>query len=290
MSAAAVEGGRPVTLARRRATVPPALIAGGVTVGLLILVALLAPVLAPADPAAGSLDERLLGPGSPGHLLGTDGQGRDLLSRLIWGARPSLVTGILPVLVSGLLGIALGMIAALGSPRVETIVMRVLDVFLAFPSVLLAIAITASLGPSVTSLVIALSVILVPAVTRVVNTEVKRLRALDFMDVARVSGAGAFAIAWRQVLPVIRPVVTVYCASLVGISVIIAAGLSFLGLGVAPPDAEWGSILNELRQSLFTDPVLALLPAGAIFLASAAFNVLGDGLRAYFEVRTEPGR
>jgi ABC-type dipeptide/oligopeptide/nickel transport systems, permease components len=263
---------------------PAALVAGGTLAAALVVLAVVAPLLPLPDPNAGDLTARLLPLGTPGHPLGTDGQGRDLLARLVVGTRPSLIAGIVPVLVSGALGTALGIAAGMGARALENLIMRSLDVLFAFPSVLLAIAIAASLGASLASLVVALSVILVPAVARVVYAETAGLRSLDFVQTARASGAPAAVIALRHVLPNVLPAVAVYCSALVGLSIVVGAGLSFLGLGVAPPQAEWGAMLNDLRQNLFSNPSLALAPAIAIFLASAVFNVLGEGLRAWFDV------
>ena len=246
-----------------------------------------APLLAPYNPNVGSLSQRLVPIGGAGHLLGTDGQGRDILSRLMYGARPSLLAGLVPVLVAGSIGTILGMVAGLGSSRLRNIVMRILDVLYAFPAVLLAIAIAAALGAGITNAIIALSVVLIPPVARVAETEVLRLRESDFMAVARVNGARWAAIAWRQVLPNIAASMLVYCTALIGLSIIYAGGLSFLGLGVAPPEAEWGQMLNDLRQNMFDAPALALVPAVMILTVSLAFNSLGDGLRDLLEDRTE---
>lgn len=269
---------------KTRRRVPTSLIVRAALAGGFVLVAILAPLLPLPDPDAGALTERLQGLGSPGHPLGTDGQGRDLLARLVHGTTPSLLAGVVPVLVAGTVGTMLGITAGLGARWLDTGIMRTLDVLFAFPAVLLAIAVAASLGASLTSLVVALSVILVPAVARVVHTEVIRLRSLDFVQTARASGASGPAIAVRHILPNVFPTVVVYCTALVGLSIVVGAGLSFLGLGVAPPRSEWGAILNDLRQNLFSTPTLALAPAIAIFLASAAFNSLGEGLRSWFHI------
>jgi peptide/nickel transport system permease protein len=274
-------GGR---LAAVRA-LPRGILAGGTIVGLVLLVALLAPVLAPSSPTAGSISQRLWEIGTVGHPLGTDGQGRDILSRLMWGARPTLVAGIVPVLVAGLVGTALGLLAGLAKPWVRSAVMRTLDVVYAFPAILLAIAIGAALGPGVKNAIVSLSIVLIAPIARVAESEVLRLRAADFMEAARVSGASWPVIAVRQVLPNIAPPLIVYCTSLIGLSIVYAGGLSFLGLGVVPPDADWGSMLNELRQNLYDRPLLSLIPAAAIFVASVGFNVLGDGLGKRFAVR-----
>ncbi|GAA3648560.1 ABC transporter permease [Nonomuraea antimicrobica] len=275
---------RPRGRPRRRP--PAALTAGALAVLALALTAALAPLLPLPDPALGDLANRLLPPGSPGHPFGTDGQGRDVLSRLVWGTQASLLAGVVPVAVASVLGTLLGVVAGLGARAVENAVMRVLDVLFAFPSVLLAIAIAASLGAGLVSMMAALAVILVPAVARVVVTEVARLRELDFMQAARAGGAGWPFIARWHVLPNIMPAVSVYCSALVGLCVVLGAGLSFLGLGVAPPHAEWGAMVDDLRQYVFTAPLLALLPAAAIFLASVSFNVLGEGLRRHFDVKS----
>jgi peptide/nickel transport system permease protein len=258
---------------------------GGGLVLLFGLVAIFAPVLAPYGPEEGEIAGRLQSVGSAGHWLGTDGQGRDLVSRLIWGARPSLIAGIVPVLVAGTLGTALGLVAGLGNRRVHALIMRTLDVVYAFPAVLLAISIAAALGAGVTNVIIALSVVLLAPIARVVETEVARVRSADFMESADASGAGRTVIAVKQVVPNILPTLVVYCTALVGLVIVYAAGLSFLGLGVAPPNPEWGAILNDLRQNLYDEPMLALVPALVIFVASVAFNVLGDGLRELLNVR-----
>jgi len=269
---------------RSSRSVPISLVMSGALASAFVLVAALAPLLPLPDPNAGELVHRLQGLGTPGHPLGTDAQGRDLLARLVDGTRPSLLAGIVPVLVAGTVGTTLGIAAGLGGRALESGIMRTLDVLFAFPAVLLAIAVAASLGASLVSLVVALSVILVPAVARVAHTEVARLRALDFIQTARASGARTPTIAVRHVLPNVLPVIAVYCSALVGLSIVVGAGLSFLGLGVAPPKSEWGAMLNDLRQSLFSTPLLALAPAIAIFVASAVFNSLGAGLRAWFDV------
>jgi peptide/nickel transport system permease protein len=267
--------------------VPPG---AAVPVGLVVAICLLAlavPLLHLQDPTSGSLGQRLLPPGTPGHPLGTDGQGRDLLSRLLWGLRPSLLSGLLPVGVAALAGGTLGLVAGLSTHWLHDAVMRTLDVFYAFPAVLLAIAIAAALGSGLSNAVIALSIILVPPVARIAETETARLRAADFMLAARASGAGWPAIVVRQVLPNVAPGIVVYCSSLIGLSIIYAAGLSFLGLGIAPPAAELGLMVNDLRQFIFNDPVLLLEPAALILVVAVAFNVAGDSLRGLLDHRME---
>ncbi|MER5864479.1 ABC transporter permease [Kitasatospora sp. NPDC002040] len=264
---------------KRTARQDPFLLLALGTALLLALVALAAPLIAPYDPAAGSLEARLLDPGTAGHLLGTDGQGRDVLSRLIWAARASLLGGLAPVAVATVAGTLLGIAAGLGGRVTEQALLRSLDVLYAFPGVLLAIAVATVLRPGLGATVLALSVVLTPAVARVAFTEVRRIRTAEYLEAARVSGAGAVELAVRQVVPVVAPVVLVYAASLVGLAVVYAAGLSFLGLGVAPPTAEWGAMLDELRPALLTRPWVAVQPALVILLVSVLFNTLGERLR-----------
>jgi peptide/nickel transport system permease protein len=243
--------------------------------------------IAPGSETIGVSKERLMPFGSPGHLLGTDGQGRDLLSRVLYGARLSLMAGLIPVLVSGTVGSCIGMWAGMGSRRVNAVIMRSLDVFYSFPSILLAIGITAALGPSIKNAVVALSVVLIPPVARIAEAEVVQLRNADFMRAARCSGAGQISVAYRHVLPNIGPALLVYCTTLVGLSIVEAAGMSFLGLGAAPPRAEWGLMLNEGRNYFFENPTVALTPAVAIFAVALLFNVAGERLRVELNVREQ---
>ncbi|MEO3975570.1 ABC transporter permease [Streptomyces sp. CAU 1734] len=264
---------------RRRLPVPGLLIPA-VLAALLLLVALAGPWLMPHHPAAGTLDGRLAGPLTPGHLLGTDTQGRDILSRLVAGTRPSLIGGLVPVAVAGIAGTLLGAVAALAGRITEQALLRTLDILFAFPGVLLAITIATLLSPGLTTTVVALSIVLTPAVARVAFTEVQRIRTAEFLEAARVSGASRTAVVLWQIGPVVAPVVLVYCSSLVGLSIVYAAGLSFLGLGTPPPGAEWGTMLDELRPVLLTHPAVAVLPALAILAVSVVFNTLGNALQA----------
>jgi peptide/nickel transport system permease protein len=285
-AAAGLEAAAPPPEPRRRRHRPWSLYVSGTFAIGLILLGIVGPWLV-GDPAAGSISNRLHGVGTSGHLLGTDGQGRDMLTRLIAGARPSMIAGITPVLVAGAIGAAAGIAAGLGGRILHTIIMRTLDVFYAFPAVLLAIAIAAALGPGTMNAVISLSIVLIPPIARISETETSRLRQMDFMEAARASGASMPSIAIRQVLPNIGPALVVYCTAAIGLSLVYAGGLSFLGLGVAPPAPEWGSMINEQRQYIFDNPALALIPAIVIALASITFNVLGDALRDALDVRRE---
>lgn len=270
---------------RRRRMTMSARVAAGVVL-LIAVLAVFGPLLV-ADPNAGDPAERLLPAGSPEHLLGTDGQGRDVLARIVAGARLSLLAGLVPVLFAALVGTGLGMTAGLSGRHLHRLIMRTLDVFYAFPAVLLAIAIAAALGSGISNSIIALAVILVPPVARVAETETRRLVDLDYMEAARASGASRSAIALRQVLPNVAPPVVVYCTALIGLSIVYAAGLSFLGLGVSPPTAEWGLMVSDHTQYIYSAPFLSAVPALAILVVSVAFNVLGDGLRDLLDVRGE---
>lgn len=277
----------PVSVRRARRHVPLTVMIPGAFLAVLAVAAIFAPLVAPYGPTAGSVAERLRGVGSAGHLLGTDGEGRDILSRLIWGARPSLLEGLIPVAVAGTIGTLLGMVASLSGPRIHTVIMRTLDVLYSFPAVLLAIALGSALGAGVVNAIVALSIVLIAPIARVAETEVSRMRTSDYMEAARASGASWPSIARRQVIPTIAPVLLVYCTALVGLAIVFAGGLSFLGLGIAPPHPEWGAMLNDLDQDLYNAPVLALVPAAMIFITSVAFNVLGDGLRDLLDTHSE---
>jgi peptide/nickel transport system permease protein len=271
---------------RAKRSIPWSVRIFGTLAAVLILLAIFGPIIA-GNVTSGDLSQRLLGVGQKGHLLGTDGQGRDVLGRILAGARPSMISALVPVAIAGILGSAIGILAGLAGSKAHAVTMRTLDVFYAFPAVLLAIAIAAALGSGTLNTVISLSIVLIPPIARVAESETVRLRDTDFMESARASGANRLTIAYRQVLPSVRPALIVYCTSLVGLALVFAGGLSFLGLGVAPPQPEWGQMINEQRQYMFASPQVALIPAVVIFAASMIFNLLGDGLRDLLDVRRE---
>ena len=267
-------------LARDRAT----LVAGALLV-LVVLSAILAPWIAPQDPNAGSIRARLAPIGSPSHVLGTDEQGRDMLSRLLWGGRMTLVAGLTPVIVAFVLGTVLGVMAGYAGGLTNTLVMRAMDVFYAFPAVLLAIAISGALGPGLPNTLISLSIVFVPRVVRVAESATVQVKGLEYVAAARASGAGAWPILRHHLLANVLGPVLVFASTQVSLSIILAAGLSFLGLGVTPPAAEWGLMLNTLRQSIYVNPVVPALPGLAIFATSMTFNLVSDGLRDAMEIR-----
>ena len=252
---------------------------------LIILGALLAPWLSPGDPAVGSVLKRLKPVGTPGHPLGTDELGRDMLTRLLYGGRTSLLMGITPVALALLIGGTLGMVAGFLGGRVNAVIMRCVDVVFAFPSVLLAVAIAGALGAGIGNTLLALTIVLIPPLVRVTESATTQVRSIEFVDAARASGAGNAVIMRVHVLSNVIGPVLVYATSLLSVSIIMAAGLSFIGLGAKPPTPEWGLMLNTLRNAIYTQPLLAALPGVLIFLVSLGFNLLADGLRSAMEVK-----
>jgi len=251
----------------------------------LILVALFAPLLMPADPYASSILKRLKPIGTEGYPLGTDELGRDMLSRLILGARLSLFMGITPVLIAFVLGSALGIVAGYAGGWVNTAIMRVVDIFYAFPSVLLAIALSGTLGAGVGNALLSLTIVFVPQIARVAESVTTQVRNREFVDAARASGASALTIVRAHVLNNVLGPIFVYATGLISVSRILASGLSFLGLGVKPPEPEWGLMLNTLRTAIYTQPWVAALPGAMIFVTSISFNLLADGIRSAMEIK-----
>jgi peptide/nickel transport system permease protein len=252
--------------------------------GLLIL-AVLGPLIAPMDPYASSIIKRLKPIGFEGHPLGTDELGRDMLSRLMVATRLSLFMGITPVLCAFLIGSVIGIVAGYAGGWLNTVIMRTIDVFYAFPSVLLAIALSGALGAGITNSLISLTIVFIPPIARVAESVTTQIRARDFVEAARASGANAFTIVRVHVLGNVLSPIFVYATSLIAVSMILASGLSFLGLGVKPPEPEWGLMLNTLRTAIYTQPWIAALPGAMIFLTSVAFNLLSDGLRSAMEIK-----
>ena len=253
--------------------------AGAVVLGLLLM-ALFGPWLAPADPYQASMLGRLKPIGSDGFPLGTDELGRDMLSRLIVGSRLSLFMGLTPVFLAFVIGTAIGILAGFAGGWLNTVIMRTIDVFYAFPSVLLAIALSGALGAGIFNSLVSLTVVFIPPIARVAESVTTQVRGRDYVEAARASGAGAFTIVRVHVLGNVLGPIFVYATSLIAVSMILASGLSFLGLGVKPPEPEWGLMLNTLRTAIYAQPWVAALPGVMIFITSIAFNLLSDGLRS----------
>jgi peptide/nickel transport system permease protein len=263
----------------------PLTVSVGSALLILVLLILLAPWIAPHDPFQGSVLRRLKPPGTPGYLLGTDEAGRDLLSRLLYGGRLSLLCGLTPVIAATFIGGALGIIAGISGRFVNMVIMRVTDIFYAFPSILLAIAFCGVLGSGIVNTIISLTIVFIPPLVRIAESLTTEVKVSDFVEAARATGVSTWQIVRHQVLANVLGGIIVFATGLVSLSIILSAGLSFLGLGVVPPNPEWGVMLNGLRQSLFVNPLIAALPGIAIVFTSILFNLLSDGLRNAMDSR-----
>lgn len=261
---------------------------GGVVVGVVILLllalALFGPWLIVKDPYQTSMFLRLKPIGSDGFPLGSDELGRDMLSRLILGTRLSLFMGIVPV-VAFFIGGAIGIIAGYTGGKTNTVIMRTVDVFYAFPSVLLAIALSGALGAGIGNALLSLTLVFVPQVARIAESVTAQVRHMDYIDAARATGASALTIIRVQVLGNVLGPIFVFSTGLISVCMILASGLSFLGLGVRPPEPEWGLMLNTLRTAIYTQPWVAALPGLMIFITSISFNILADRLRAAMAIK-----
>ncbi|MGL4323950.1 MAG: ABC transporter permease [Beijerinckiaceae bacterium] len=257
----------------------------GFCILVMVLMAIFAPFVAPKDPTFGSMLRRLRPIGTEGFPLGSDELGRDMLSRLIYGARLSLFMGVTPVFVAFFIGSTIGIAAGFIGGRFNMAVMRIIDIFYAFPSVLLAIALSGALGAGIINGLLSLTVVFIPPIARIAESVTTSVRKLDYVEAARASGAGAMTIVRTQVLGNVIGPIFVYATSLISVSMILASGLSFLGLGVKPPDPEWGLMLNTLRTAIYVQPWVAALPGLFIFITSIAFNLLADGLRTALDVK-----
>jgi peptide/nickel transport system permease protein len=251
---------------------------GVVIVALAVFVAIAGPLLTSYDPNAQELARRLEGP-SLSHLLGLDELGRDILARILAGARISLLVGLVVVSISSVTGMLFGSVAGYFGGRVDDVISRVVDVLMAFPGILLAIALVAVLGPSLRNVVLALSVIGWVGFARLVRGQALRARELEFVQAARALGAGSSRIVLRHVLPTAFPSVVVQATLGMAGAIIAEAALSFLGLGVQPPTPSWGTMLDAGRSHLFDAPHLTIFPGVAIAILVLGFNFLGDGLR-----------
>lgn len=259
---------------------------GASIVVLVTAAALLGPWLAPHDPAAQTLALRLDGP-SATHWFGLDELGRDILSRVLLGARVSLLVGLVVVGVSAVVGLAVGAVAGYYGGRIDQAISRVMDVLLAFPGLLLAIAMVAVLGPSLVNVVLALTVIGWVGYARVVRGQVLRAREFEYVVAARALGANTWRALTRHVLPSALPAVTVQATLGMAGAILSEAALSFLGLGVQPPTPSWGTMINGGRAHLLDAPHLTVFPGLLLALVVLGFNFLGDGLRDHFDPRTE---
>ena len=259
-------------------------LAGLVVVALLVVAAVGAPWLAPADPAKQSLIEKRARPGNK-FLLGADEFGRDILSRVLFGSRVALLVGLLSVAIALGLGLVLGCLAGFAGGWIDALIMRGVEVLLAFPYLLLAIAVVSALGPGVLNTTIAVGIWGTPTVTRVVRGAVLAARESEYVSAARALGASAGEVLRRHVLRNILPTVVVYSTLFMANAILVEAALSFLGLGVQPPTPSWGLMVSSGRDFLLVAPHIATIPGLAIMLAVLGFNLLGDGLRDALDPR-----
>jgi peptide/nickel transport system permease protein len=208
-----------------------------------------------------------------------------MLSRLIWGGRMSLMMGLIPVITATAIGGMLGVVAGFVGGKLNMAIMRTVDVFFAFPSVLLAVAISGTMGGGMINGLIALTLVFIPPLCRIAETATTQVRNLDFVEAARASGASTPSLILHHVLGNVLAPVFIYASSLISVAILLAAGLSFLGLGVEPPTPDWGLMLSTLRQAIYVQPQVCALPGVAIFITSLSFNLVSDGLRQAMDVR-----
>ncbi|WP_349366938.1 MAG: dipeptide/oligopeptide/nickel ABC transporter permease/ATP-binding protein [Nitratireductor rhodophyticola] len=256
---------------------------------LIIAAALLAPLLPLPDPDATAPANRLLRPLSEGHLLGTDALGRDILSRLVWGTRVSLAVGISATLIAAFFGSLIGLVAGYAGGRVDAFLMRGIDMVMAFPYILLALAIVAALGPGLLNALYAIAVVNIPFFARNIRGITIGLSRREFVDAARLSGKSNAGILFGEILPNVLPVIIITMSTTIGWMILETAGLSFLGLGAQPPQADLGSMLGEGRKILFTAPHVSIIPGLMIFALVMSINLLGDGVRDVLDPRLKSG-
>ncbi len=264
----------------------PLAMIGLAIIATLLVVAAFAPWLAPHDPIAQNLQNRLMPPGSPGHILGTDDFGRDILSRIIHGARITLYIVTLVAVTAPVFGLLVGTVSGYFGGWVDQVLMRITDIFLAFPRLILALALVAVLGPGIENAVLAIALTAWPPYARVARAETLTVRGSDYIAAVRLQGAGAGRVIWGHVMPMCLPSVIIRVTLDMAGVILTAAGLGFLGLGVQPPLPEWGLMISSGRKFLFEQWWVATMPGLAIFIVSLGFNLLGDGLRDVLDPRS----
>lgn len=262
----------------RRLRKNKAAMAGGILVLLFVITSIIGPYFTPYDPNAQDYSVRLEGP-SLSHWFGTDHHGRDIFSRIIHGMSITLYIGFLSVALGTVVGVLLGVVSGYFGGIIDTIIMRVMDVLLAFPGFLLALAIITVLGPSLNNVIIAVGIFSIPQFARIVRGSTLSVKNLEYIDAIRALGATDFRIIFRHVLPNILSPIMVQATLRIAVSILTAAGLSFLGLGAQPPLPEWGAMLSDARNYIFDAGYIAFFPGASIVIVVLAFNLFGDGLR-----------
>lgn len=257
---------------------------GVVIIFLLIVAAIFAPLLAPYEPNQANLEVALQQPSSQ-HLLGTDGLGRDVLSRLIYGSRIVIIVSLMVVFIAGVIGMLLGLIAGYFGGWIGTIIMRCMDAIMSLPPLVLILAVAVMLGPGLFNVIIAMTIGFVPTFCRLMHGQVLSAKENDYIMAANVIGANDFRIMFRHLIINVFPPLLVVLTLDLGFAILTEASLSFLGIGINPPTATWGAMINSGERYLLTNPVLAFAPGMAIVLVVLAFNLVGDGLRDALDPR-----
>jgi peptide/nickel transport system permease protein len=259
-------------------------ILGVVIILLLIITAIFAPLLAPHDPNQQNLRNSMLQP-SKEYPLGTDELGRDLLSRIIYGSRISIMVGVVAIVISGVIGMGMGLIAGYFGGWIETIIMRFIDALMAFPPIVLILAVAAVLGGGLTNVMIAVGIGMIPTFCRLMCAQILATKENDFIKAAQVIGVSDFNIMLRHLVPNVFPPLLILITINMGAAILMEASLSFLGIGINPPTATWGALINDGYSNLLTNPLMSVIPGVAIVLVVLAFNLVGDGLRDALDPR-----
>jgi peptide/nickel transport system permease protein len=289
LEAVPVDGGMPVDISqkyrmwmafRRNKTA----MFGGIMAVIIVLVAIFAPVLSPYDPLAQDAIARL-SPSNQEHWMGTDDFGRDVLSRMIWGSRVSLIIGILSVLAGLIVGTAMGMVAGYYGGKTETLIMRAVDVLMCFPDLILAIAVTAVLGSNLVNLIITIAIVMTPRFARLSHGQLLKLKESEYVVAAQAIGAKVPRIIVRHIFPNIFGELLVAGTLWVGVSIRLEANLAFIGLGVQPPTPTWGNMIREGVDVLINAPGISIYSGLCILITILAFNTLGDGIRDMIDPR-----
>lgn len=283
-SATMVEAAKKRSLPSRFARRQPFGAVAFAIVAIFVLMAILAPIIAPYDPVAQDRRAILTGPGVNGHILGTDQLGRDVLSRIIFGARTSMLVAVSTVAIGMAIGVTIGILSGFfGGKWVDTLLQRLLEPLMAIPAIVLLMFVAAILGPSIRNTILALCLLVIPSTNRVARAEMLRIREEPFVDAARVNGAGIFRILLRHGLPNLMAPLLVYGSLLFAVTIISESSLSFLGIGPPPPNASWGGMLSQGAATMEIAPWGVLFPGIALTLAVLAFNLLGDALRDFMD-------
>lgn len=256
----------------------------GIFLLIIIAVALIAPIISPFDPIQMNPPDRLKPPGGP-YLLGTDEYGRDVLSRIFYGARISIAVGAVSVTLAAIGGVFLGLLAGYFGGLIDSLIMRLMDVVLCFPPILLAIAVVGFVGKSFVNLVIVLGILFIPRFARVIYGSVQSIKQSQYVEASRTCGGGHFHIIWYHILPNISAIIIIQITLNFGFMILLEAGLSFLGLGTSPPTPSWGTMIASARDYMEIAPFLVVWPSLAVAITVLTFNLLGDGLRDALDPR-----